>query len=43
VSSERLTDQARWHAVPPNSLVMFDRWTPPEIVSLGDDGSWAGT
>jgi predicted glutamine amidotransferase len=40
VSSERLTDDGRWRAVPPNSLVMFDRWTAPVIVPLAPDGSW---
>ncbi|MDH3208718.1 MAG: hypothetical protein OEO79_19115, partial [Gemmatimonadota bacterium] len=41
VSSERLTDDERWRAVPPNHLVMFDRWTPPVTVPLEADGSWA--
>jgi len=34
VSSERLTDDRRWTAVPANSLVVFDRWTPPDISPL---------
>jgi len=40
VSSERLTEDERWRVVPPNSLVMFDRWTPPVTVPLEADGSW---
>jgi predicted glutamine amidotransferase len=40
VSSERLTEDERWHTVPANSLVMFDRWTAPVIVPLAPDGSW---
>ena len=34
VSSERLTEDERWTVVPPNSLVTFDRWTPPVISPL---------
>jgi glutamine amidotransferase len=38
VSSERLTDDEGWREVPPNSLVMFDRWTEPRAVRLSTEG-----
>jgi predicted glutamine amidotransferase len=38
VSSERLTDDARWTEVPPNSLVLLDRWESPRVLPLAADG-----
>jgi len=39
VSSERLTDDPRWREVPPNTLLVCDRWTAPMIWPLGRNGS----
>ena len=42
VSSERLTEDARWRAVPPNSMLVLDRWAPPRTFLLDADGSLLG-
>ncbi len=39
VSSERLTDDARWRTVPANSMVVLDRWSEPRIFSMARDGA----
>ena len=38
ISSERLTDDEGWREVPPNSLVIFDRWTEARTVHLSAEG-----
>ena len=41
VSSERLTDDERWEAVPANHIVVVDRWRPPRVLPLHLDGTLA--
>jgi len=38
VSSERLTEDPAWTAVPPNHVVAVRRGVPPRVFALGDDG-----
>ncbi len=38
VSSERLTDDPRWRAVPPNSMLVLDRHAPPRMFPMDDAG-----
>jgi len=38
VSSERLTGDTRWRAVPPNSMLVLDRHAPPRIIPMDDQG-----
>ncbi len=42
VSSERLTEDPAWRAVPPNHVVAVSRGEPPRIMALGPDGRIAG-
>lgn len=42
VSSERLTDDPAWTAVPPNHVVVVDRLRPPRLFALDEDGGLAG-
>jgi predicted glutamine amidotransferase len=37
VSSERLTEDDRWVAVPPNHIMVLDRMSPPRILALDVD------
>jgi predicted glutamine amidotransferase len=38
VSSERLTDDGRWAAVPANHMVVLDRFDSPRLVAMESDG-----
>ena len=38
VSSERLTDDPRWRAVPPASMLVLDRYAPPRMVPMDGAG-----
>ena len=38
VSSERLTDDPRWLAVPPNSMLVLDRHAAPRVLPMDDMG-----
>lgn len=38
VSSERLTDDARWNAVPPNHMVVLDRFAAPRLLAMDSNG-----
>ena len=38
VSSERLTGDPRWRAVPPSSMLVLDRHAPPRILPMDDAG-----
>jgi len=38
VASERLTEDPRWGAVPPNTMLLLDRWAPPRVMRLEEDG-----
>jgi predicted glutamine amidotransferase len=38
VSSERLTDDPRWTTVPPNCMVVLDRFAPPRLLPMDGDG-----
>ncbi len=38
VSSERLTDDPEWRAVPPNHVVVLSRGETPLLLALGEDG-----
>ncbi|MDH5761236.1 MAG: class II glutamine amidotransferase [Gemmatimonadota bacterium] len=42
VSSERLTDDDRWEVVPPNSLLVLDRWAAPRTFGLDVGGRLVG-
>ncbi|NJD18906.1 MAG: class II glutamine amidotransferase [Gemmatimonadetes bacterium] len=41
VSSERLTGDARWQAVPPNSMLVLDRRAAPRVLPMDDMGRLA--
>ena len=41
VSSERLTDDPRWMVVPPNHMIVLDRFAPPRLMAMGPDGRLA--
>jgi predicted glutamine amidotransferase len=41
VSSERLTDDPRWTPVPPNHVIVLDRWAPPRLLALNADARLA--
>ncbi len=38
VSSERLTDDSRWRAVPANHMVVLDRFDSPRLLGMEPDG-----
>jgi len=38
VSSERLTDDPRWTVVPPNHMVVLDRFATPRLLEMRPDG-----
>jgi len=38
VSSERLTGDSKWRAVPPNHIVAFARGEVPRLFPLSSDG-----
>ncbi len=42
VSSERLTDDPRWQAVPPGTVLALDRFEPPRMLELGEELALAG-
>jgi len=43
VSSERLTEDPRWKTVPPNHVVVVDRWSPPRVLPMDQDGRLSQT
>lgn len=38
VASERLTDDDRWRDVPPNAMLVLDRWAPPKVLAMASTG-----
>lgn len=42
ISSERLTSDARWQAVPANHMVVLDRWAPPRVLPMDERGRIVG-
>ena len=38
MSSERLTDDSRWTAIPPNHMVVLSRFADPRILPMTERG-----